>query len=82
MVNLHGHEAGNGGHGQGLPTARRPLSYSERYATNQELVMKCMIRANQNATHEAAGSDSPDLRMQKKKIPVRVAPGILGLSFR
>jgi hypothetical protein len=29
--------------------------------------MKCMFRANQNATHEAAGSDSPDLRMHQKK---------------
>ena len=33
MVNLNGHEAGNGGHGQGIPTAHRPLSYSERFAT-------------------------------------------------
>ena len=29
MVNLHGHEAGNGGHRQGIPTAHRPLSYSD-----------------------------------------------------
>ena|SRR6266852_2798013 len=30
MVNLTGHEAGNGGYRQGTPTARRPLLYSER----------------------------------------------------
>ena len=30
MVNLNGHEAGNGGHSQGTPKAHRPLSYSER----------------------------------------------------
>ena len=30
MVNLYGHEAGNGGHSQGIPTAHQPLSYSER----------------------------------------------------
>jgi hypothetical protein len=36
MVNLNGHEAGNGGNSQGTPTAHRPLSYSERYAVNQD----------------------------------------------
>jgi hypothetical protein len=30
MVDLNGHEAGNGGHGQGIPTAYRELLYSER----------------------------------------------------
>src|SRR5437879_4450283 len=30
MVDLNGHEAGNGGYSQGTPTAHRPLSYSER----------------------------------------------------
>jgi hypothetical protein len=30
MVDLNGHEAGNGGHSQGMPKAHRPLSYSER----------------------------------------------------
>jgi hypothetical protein len=30
MVDLNGHEAGNGGHGQGRSTARRVLLYSER----------------------------------------------------
>ncbi len=30
MVDLNGHEAGNGGHSQGRPTAHRPLFYSER----------------------------------------------------
>jgi hypothetical protein len=30
MVDLHGHEAGNGGYSQGTPTAHRHLSYSER----------------------------------------------------
>jgi hypothetical protein len=30
MVNLNGHEAGNGGHSQGTPTAYRELLYSER----------------------------------------------------
>ena len=30
MVDLHGHEAGNGGYGQGRSTARRVLLYSER----------------------------------------------------
>jgi len=29
-VDLNGHEAGNGGHSQGTPTAHRPLFYSER----------------------------------------------------
>jgi hypothetical protein len=30
MVDLNGHEAGNGGYSQGRPTARRVLLYSER----------------------------------------------------
>ena len=30
MVDLNGHEAGNGGHSQGRPTAHQPLFYSER----------------------------------------------------
>lgn len=30
MVDLNGHEAGNGGDSQGSPTARRVLLYSER----------------------------------------------------
>jgi hypothetical protein len=30
MVDLNGHEAGNGGYGQGRSTARRVLLYSER----------------------------------------------------
>ena len=30
MVDLNGHEAGNGGYSQGTPTAHRPLFYSER----------------------------------------------------
>ena len=29
MVNLTGHEAGNGGHSQGTPKAHRALLYSE-----------------------------------------------------
>jgi len=29
MVNLNGHEAGNGGYSQGTPTARRAFLYSE-----------------------------------------------------
>ena len=32
MVDLNGHEAGNGGYSQGRPTARRVLLYSERCA--------------------------------------------------
>ena len=31
MVNLTGHEAGNGGHGQGTPKALRAFLYSETY---------------------------------------------------
>jgi hypothetical protein len=31
MVDLNGHEAGNGGSSQGTPTAHRHLSYSERW---------------------------------------------------
>jgi hypothetical protein len=30
MVNLNGHEAGNGGYSQGTPTARCALLYSEQ----------------------------------------------------
>ena len=30
MVDLNGHEAGNGGYSQGTPTAHWHLSYSER----------------------------------------------------
>jgi hypothetical protein len=30
MVNLNGHEAGNGGYSQGTPTARRAFLYSEK----------------------------------------------------
>jgi hypothetical protein len=30
MVDLNGHEAGNGGHSQGRPSAHRDLLYSER----------------------------------------------------
>jgi hypothetical protein len=35
MVDLNGHEAGNGGHSQGMPKAHRPLSYSERFPTSR-----------------------------------------------
>ena len=31
MVDLNGHEAGNGRYSQGRPTARRVLLYSERF---------------------------------------------------
>ena len=31
MVDLYGHEPGNGGHSQGRPTAHRDLLYSERW---------------------------------------------------
>jgi hypothetical protein len=41
MVDLNGHEAGNGGHSQGMPKAHRPLSYSERLATNQAGSITC-----------------------------------------
>ena len=34
-VNLNGHEAGNGGHSQGTPTARRALLYSDERAGNR-----------------------------------------------
>ena len=33
MVDLNGHEAGNGGHSQGTPKASRPLCYSEASLT-------------------------------------------------
>ncbi len=37
MVDLNGHEAGNGGSGQGRPTARRVLLYSERCLVNADI---------------------------------------------
>ena len=53
MVDLNGHEAGNGGHSQGRPTAHRPLFYSERcpvWRTNRDLAT---IRAITLATLDA-----------------------------
>ncbi len=51
MVELNGHEAGNGGHSQGRPTAHRDLLYSERWgyfnnnlfvvATTPRLTLTC-----------------------------------------
>ena len=35
MVDLNGHEAGNGGYSQGMPTAPRTLLYSERSDVSQ-----------------------------------------------
>jgi len=32
MVNLNGHEAGNGGYGQGEPKATAPMLYSTHYS--------------------------------------------------
>ena len=49
MVDLNGHEAGNGGHSQGTPTAYRPLFYSERCpvirlsGTDAILVTNCRL---------------------------------------
>ena len=40
MVDLNGHEAGNGGHSQGTPTAHRPPFYSERCPINAALIGK------------------------------------------
>jgi hypothetical protein len=36
MVNLNGHEAGNGGYSQGTPTARRAFLYSELFSQKQD----------------------------------------------
>jgi hypothetical protein len=53
MVDLNGHEAGNGGHSQGMPKAHRPLSYSERFPTLQKLLVRTgLLRA-------ASGEDIP-----------------------
>src|SRR5437879_2654330 len=44
MVDLNGHEAGNGGNSQGRPTAHRDLLYSERDAIFRQLsigLLKC-----------------------------------------
>jgi hypothetical protein len=38
MVDLNGHEAGNGGYSQGRPTARQVLLYSERCLINAQIV--------------------------------------------
>jgi len=38
MVDLNGHEAGNGGYSQGTPTAHRPLFYSERCHTTFSVI--------------------------------------------
>jgi hypothetical protein len=38
MVDLNGHEVGNGGYSQGRPTARRVLLYSERCPISQRYV--------------------------------------------
>jgi hypothetical protein len=47
MVNLNGHEAGNGGNSQGTPTAHRPLSYSERLPvsgqTHRQIIAKSRL---------------------------------------
>ena len=40
MVDLNGHEAGNGGYSQGTPTAHRLLSYSERCLVNAAVIGK------------------------------------------
>ena len=51
MVDLNGHEAGNGRYSQGRPTARRVLLYSERFRVYQDLTgylnaAECEVCAN------------------------------------
>jgi len=47
-VTLNGHEAGNGGHSQGRPTAPQPLSYSER-CPSTALIRHFWGKANETA---------------------------------
>ncbi len=59
MVDLNGHEAGNGGYGQGRSTARRVLLYSERCLVNAVLVqdsgMLLLVGAAQGAVRYESG---------------------------
>ena len=45
-MNLTGHEAGNGGHGQGTPKARRAFLYSERADESHALLAGRYARLN------------------------------------
>ena len=57
MVDLNGHEAGNGGHSQGTPKAHRPLSYSERLPVTQR--QSRQIRASLPRVSYTSHSVSP-----------------------
>ena len=46
MVDVNGHEAGNGGYSQGSPTARQVLLYSER----------CLVTVEVESTVKADGA--------------------------
>ncbi len=59
MVDLNGHEAGNGGHSQGRPTAHRPLFYSERCVKKRVSESLPKVTRIINAAI-SAGSESQD----------------------
>jgi hypothetical protein len=58
MVDLNGHEAGNGGHSHGTPTAHRPLFYSERCPVSARTRSRC-AREKQKGEPLSAGVFAP-----------------------
>jgi hypothetical protein len=55
LVDLNGHEAGNGGYSQGMPTAPRTLLYSERWGCFAKLTRNWVgpfTRVNLNRLRE------------------------------
>ena len=58
MVDLNGHETGNGGYSQGRPTARRVLLYSERWTvTALDRERRVAFKGRKRTTARAAGSN-------------------------
>jgi hypothetical protein len=64
MVDLNGHDAGNGGYSQGRPTTHRDLLYSERWRFCNSYLLK-------NPWHEA---DEPGFRYLLR---YSIAPNVL-----
>jgi hypothetical protein len=58
MVDLTGHEAGNGRHSQGIPTAHQPLFYSERFPVTR-LYVQVNTSTRRNFLDQRSGVEDP-----------------------
>ena len=72
MVDLNGHAAGNGGYGQGRPTARQALLYSE---TGEK-------EKNSWKEQKTFDMNRPSHGLRVLEINRPSADGLVGLSFR